>query len=169
MAAAISPTLARTGAARDVSHKYLIFTLGAEEFGIQVLHIKEIMQMQHITPVPQLPPYVKGVINLRGQVIPVVDLALRLHMTPREFTPRTCIVVVRHFAGEGERLVGAIADGVSEVLTICAEEVEESPDFGAGGAVSYVRGMAKIRGKVKLLLDTEQVFSSAVIPRPREV
>jgi purine-binding chemotaxis protein CheW len=163
MATATSPgqTLARAG-----SQKYLIFTLGAEEFGIPVLHIKEIMQMQPITPVPQLPPYVKGVINLRGQVIPVVDLALRLQMTPREVTPRTCIVVVRYFAAEGERLIGAIADGMSEVLTIGAEEMEESPDFGAGNAVSYVRGMAKIRGKVKLLLDTGQVFSSAAIPAP---
>lgn len=159
----LAETLSQSKAGRDASKKHLIFALGTEEFGIQVLHIKEIMQMQDITPVPQMPSYVKGVINLRGQVIPVVDLSLRFAMPSREYTPRTCIVVVRNNSPEGERLIGAIADGVSEVLTISDSDVENSPDFGGGTSVPYLLGMAKVRGKVKLLLDIEQVFQTSAL------
>lgn len=146
-------------ATRELQKKHLIFTLGSEEFGIDVLHVKEIMQMQEITPVPQTPEYVRGVINLRGQVIPVVDLSLRFGMPPREAMPNTCIVVLRSSFGRGERLVGALADGVSEVLTIAQSDIEESPDFGEDTPMPYLLGIAKSRGKVKLLLDVEQVFS----------
>lgn len=141
--------------------KHLIFTLGNEEFGIQVLHVKEIMQMQEITPVPQTPEYVRGVINLRGQVIPVVDLALRFGMEKCDTTPNTCIVVLRGNSGRGERLMGAIADGVSEVLNISQADIEDSPDFGSDAEIPYLLGIAKVKGKVKLLLDVEQVFRAS--------
>jgi purine-binding chemotaxis protein CheW len=150
-------------AQRSQADKNLIFSLGTEEFGIQVLHIKEIIGMQEITAVPNMPPHIKGVINLRGQVIPVVDLSLKFAFAPREYTDRTCIVVVRSQNNGRERLIGAIADGVTEVLTIAAEDIEQSPDFGSGAPVPYLLGMAKVRGKVKLLLDTTQVFSTEVM------
>ena len=143
----------------DATHKHLIFTVGHEEFGIGVLHIKEIIQMQEITPVPKSPPDVKGVINLRGQVIPVLDLAVRFNMERREYTPRTCIVVVRQCFDGGERLIGAVADGVNEVLSIAEEDIEQSPEFGSGNTQTYIRGMAKVRDQVKLLLNTERVFT----------
>ncbi|WP_263409912.1 chemotaxis protein CheW [Terriglobus tenax] len=142
----------------DTSRKHLIFSLGDEEFGIQVLNIKEIIQMQEVTAVPKTPVYVKGVINLRGQVIPVLDLSVRFSIPQRQYTAHTCIVVVRLASPMGERLIGAVADGVSEVLSISEEDIEPSPDFGNGTAVPYLLGMAKVRGSVKLLLDTDKVF-----------
>ncbi len=156
-------SLAVSPSQRSSANKNLIFSLGSEEFGIQVLHVKEIIGMQEITAIPNMPPHVKGVINLRGQVIPVIDLSLKFAFAPREYTDRTCIVVVRSQSGGRERLIGAIADGVTEVLTIAAEDVEETPDFGNGAPVPYLLGMAKVRGKVKLLLDTAEVFSTDTI------
>lgn len=150
---------ARSQAGLDTSRKHLIFSLGDEEFGIQVLNIKEIIQMQEITAVPKTARYVKGVINLRGQVIPVLDLSVRFNLPQQQYTAHTCIVVVRLSSPVGERLIGAVADGVSEVLSIAEEDVEDSPDFGNGTSVPYLLGMAKVRGKVKLLLDTEKVFN----------
>src|ERR1019366_3445156 len=117
--------------------KHLIFSLGSEEFGIQVLAIKEIIGMQEITAVPKMPSHIKGVINLRGQVIPVIDLSLKFSLVPHEYTYRTCIIVVRSRGASGDRLIGAIADGVSEVLTIAQEDIEASPDFGGGKPVPY--------------------------------
>lgn len=140
--------------------KYLTFQLGNEEFAIQVLRVREIMGVQEITAVPQTPAYVKGVINLRGKVIPVVDLRLKFGLPELEYTQRTCIIVVQ-IQGEAEKLlIGVIVDAVSEVLTLQAAEIEDTPDFGSGVATPYLLGMAKIRGKVKILLDIDQVLSS---------
>lgn len=145
-------------ARRTSADKHLIFSLGAEEFGIQVLAIKEIIGIQEITTVPKMPKHIKGVINLRGQVIPVIDLSLKFSLVPQDYTYRTCIIVVRSEGSAGDRLIGAIADGVSEVLTIAEEAIEASPDFGSGSPIPYVLGMAKVNGKVKLLLDIHEVF-----------
>ena len=140
------------------SDKHLIFALGLEEFGIQVFHIKEIIGMQEITAIPRMPPHIKGVINLRGQVIPVIDLSLKFAFPHRDYTHQTCIIIVRTQTPSGEHLIGAIADGVTEVLAISNQDIEHSPDFGSGAPVPYLVGMAKVRGKVKLLLDVDQVF-----------
>ena len=140
--------------------KYLIFSLADEEFGVKVLKIKEIMGMQEITAVPNTAAYVKGVINLRGQVIPVVDLRMKFNLPTCAYTHRTCIVVVTTHGRSGDRLVGAIADGVAEVLTLSDEEIEDTPDFGPGVVTPYLKGMAKIKGKVKILLDIDQVLSA---------
>ena len=140
--------------------KHLIFSLGSEEFGIQVLSIKEIIGMQEITTVPRMATHVKGVINLRGQVIPVIDLSLKFSLVPNEYTYRTCIIVVRIHSSSGDRLIGAIADGVSEVLTISEEDIEASPDFGSGDPVPYLLGMAKVKDKVKILLNIDEVLAA---------
>jgi purine-binding chemotaxis protein CheW len=140
--------------------KYLIFGLGSEEFGIQVLRVREIMGVQDITAVPQTPSHVKGVINLRGKVIPVVDLRLKFGLPEVEYTPRTCIIVVQVGAGASSMLTGIVVDGVVEVLNLVAADIEDTPDFGEGTTTSYLLGMAKIKGKVKILLDINQVLSS---------
>jgi len=140
--------------------KYLIFHLGPEEFGTEVLKVREIMGIQDITTVPQVPNYVKGVINLRGKVIPVLDLRLKFGLAPEEYTARTCIIVVRtHQAGEAI-LIGMIVDGVVEVLSLMAGDIEDTPDFGPGVVLPYIKGMAKIKDKVKILLDIDQVLST---------
>jgi purine-binding chemotaxis protein CheW len=155
----VQPRAAASSTRQNSSNKHLIFSLGSEEFGIQVLNVKEIIGMQEITVVPQMPQHIKGVINLRGQVIPVVDLSLKLSLTTEKYTDRTCIIVLRTDTLQGERLIGAIIDGVSEVLTIAPEEIETSPDFGSDNTVPYLVGMAKVRGAVKLLLDINVAFS----------
>ena len=140
--------------------KYLTFRLGQEEFGVQVLRVREIMGIQEITAVPQTPSYVKGVINLRGKVIPVVDLRLKFGLPELEYTQRTCIIVAQiDGRTAGKLLIGIIVDGVSEVLTLQASDIENTPDFGSGVAMPYLLGMAKIKGKVKILLDIDMVLS----------
>ena len=153
-------------APQSVEHragKYLTFQLGNEEFAIQVLRVREIMGVQEITAVPQTPSYVKGVINLRGKVIPVVDLRLKFGLPEMEYTQRTCIIVVQIQGPAGKLLIGVIVDAVSEVLTLQAGDIEDTPDFGDGVPIPYLLGMAKIKGKVKILLDIDRVLSSQEI------
>ena len=140
--------------------KYLTFRLGNEEFAIQVLRVKEIMGIQEITAVPQTPAYVKGVINLRGKVIPVVDLRLKFGLPELEYTQRTCIIVAQIESQAMKLLIGIIVDGVSEVLTLQASDIEDTPEFGSGVQTPYLLGMAKIKGKVKILLDIDMVLSA---------
>jgi purine-binding chemotaxis protein CheW len=108
--------------------------------------------------VPQMPAHVKGVINLRGKVIPVVCLRSKFGMTPEEYSSRTCIIVVQVAGSSGAFLVGLVVDGVTEVLNITAAEIEDTPDFGAVNQPSYLLCMAKIKGQVKILLDIDQVM-----------
>ncbi len=141
--------------------KYLTFHLDKEEFGIQVLKVREIMGVQDITAVPQTPDFIRGVINLRGKVIPVVDLRLKFGLMEKEFTQRTCIIVAQVEAGDLSLLMGIIVDGVSEVLNLTGDDIEDTPDFGHGVDTPYLLGMAKVKGKVKILLDIDQVLSEA--------
>jgi purine-binding chemotaxis protein CheW len=153
-AGAIPTQMARAG-------KYLIFSLSGEEFGAEVLKIKEIMGMQNITAVPNTASCVKGVINLRGQVIPVLDLRIKFNLPPVEYTQRTCIVVVDTQIATKSTLMGAIVDGVTEVLTLIPEDIVDTPDFGNGSDSPYLLGMAKVKGKVKILIDIQQVLGSS--------
>ncbi len=140
--------------------KYLTFQLANEEFGIGVLKVREIMGIQEITAVPQTPAHVKGVINLRGKVVPVVDLRLKFGMSTAEYTQRTCIIVTQVQGESGAILMGIIVDGVSEVLNLSSAEIEDTPDFGEEIAGRYLLGMAKVKGKVKILLDIDKVLST---------
>src|SRR5215471_4618919 len=140
--------------------KYLTFHLSNEEFGIRVLKVREIMGLQEITAVPQTPAHVKGVINLRGKVVPVVDLRLKFGLPAAEYTQRTCIIVTQIQGESGPVLIGIEIDGVSEVLNLTAQEIEDTPDFGDETGVRYLLGMAKVKGKVKSLLDIDQVLST---------
>src|ERR1700694_2125886 len=116
--------------------KYLTFLLGREQSSIRVLKVREIMGIQDITAVPQTPVYVKGVINLRGKVIPVVDLRLKFSLPEVEYTQRTCIIVVQVQSGSVSLLTGIVVDEVSEVLNLAAGDIEDTPDFGDGSAGS---------------------------------
>lgn len=141
--------------------KYLIFQLGNEEFGSSVLKVREIMKLQDITAVPQTPAYVRGVINLRGRVIPVIELRMKFGLPQQEYTQHTCIVVVRTGCASGEVLMGVIVDGVVEVVNLSGTEIEDTPDFGDGTKTPCLLGMAKVKGKVKILLDMDFVLSGA--------
>ena len=143
--------------------KYLTFSLAQEEYGIGILKIKEIIGMMPITPVPQTPEHVKGVINLRGKVIPVVDLRLRFGMESIEYDERTCIIVVEIAGQTGTVQIGIVVDSVSEVLNIKGEDVEETPTFGTKLNTDFILGMAKMEGGVKILLDIDKVLSTEEI------
>jgi purine-binding chemotaxis protein CheW len=148
------------GKTEERAGKYLTFQLGPEEFGIGVLKVREIMGIQDITAVPHTPDYVKGVINLRGKVIPVLDLRLKFGLQNLEYNQRTCIIVVQIQGECGLTLMGIIVDGVSEVLNLAGSEVEDTPDFGSKFSTPYILGMAKVKGKVKILLDIDRVLTS---------
>jgi purine-binding chemotaxis protein CheW len=143
--------------------KYLTFLIGKEEFGVGVLKVREIMGIQDITAVPQTPAYLKGVINLRGKVIPVIDLRLKFGLPSIEYTKRTCIIVVQVKGAAATLLMGIVVDEVSEVLTLTPADIEDTPDFGSNVETHYILGMAKIKGRVKILLDINQVLSSQEI------
>jgi len=143
--------------------KYLTFSLSGEEYGISILKIKEIIGMMPITTVPQTPEFVKGVINLRGKVIPVIDLRLRFMMEGIDYTERTCIIVVEIEGASGTVMIGIVVDSVSEVLNIKSEDIEDTPAFGTRLNTEYILGMAKIEGSVKILLDINSVLSSGEI------
>jgi purine-binding chemotaxis protein CheW len=143
--------------------KYLTFSLDNEQYGIGILKIKEIIGMIPITPVPRTPEYVKGVINLRGKVIPVIDLRQRFGMGVVDYTDRTCIIVVEIEGNSGTVMMGILVDSVSEVLNIKGEEIEETPTFGGKVDIDYILGMAKMDGGVKILLDIDQVLSAGEV------
>lgn len=140
--------------------KYLTFELANEEFGIRVLKVREIMGLQEITAVPQTPSHVKGVINLRGKVVPVVDLRLKFALPAADYTQRTCIIVTQVQGESGPLMIGIVVDGVSEVLNLTSQDIEDTPDFGDDAGIRYLLGMAKVKGKVKILLDIDQVLST---------
>jgi len=143
--------------------KYLTFAMGKEEFGVAVLKVREIMGILDITAVPQTPVYLKGVINLRGKVIPVVDLRLKFSLPSIDYTQRTCIIVVQVPGASGSLLMGIIVDEVSEVLTLAASDIEDTPDFGANVETKYILGLAKVKNKVKILLDINEVLTAREI------
>ncbi len=156
----IESDVQHSGASTGKEGKYLTFTLAGEEYGLEILKVKEIIGIMTITSVPQTPSYVKGVINLRGKVIPVIDLRLKFSMMHLDYNERTCIIVVDILNKSGDKVImGIVVDSVSEVLNIKAEEIEEAPTFGFKLNTDYILGMAKIKGAVKILLDIDRVLT----------
>jgi purine-binding chemotaxis protein CheW len=148
---------------QDRTGKYLAFHLGNEEFAIRVLKVREIMGVLEITAVPGMPDYVKGVINLRGKVIPVVDLRRKFGLPAVAYDAKTCIIVVQVRGEAGPMMMGVIVDGVSEVVNLAGSDIEDTPDFGGGGRIPYLLGMAKSKGKVRILLDIDRVIGAGEI------
>lgn len=166
-------TLVETDAAVDAKRakpgKYLTFSLASEEYGVPVLKVREIMKIMPITAVPQVPAHVKGVINLRGKVITVVDLRLKFGLEAQEQTEQTAIVVVEIAVDGGKVLTGIIVDFVSDVLNIVPDEIEPTPAFGDRVVTDYLSGMAKVKGRVKILLDLDQALGWDARTRTGEV
>ena len=139
--------------------KYLTFALGPEEYGLPVLKVREIIKVIDITQVPQAPGHVRGVINLRGKVIPVIDLRLRFGFPPQAYNERTCIIVVEVQRQASRIMMGVVVDSVSEVLTLTGDEIDDAPEFGDGVTTDFVHGLAKVGGAVKILLDLDRVLA----------
>jgi purine-binding chemotaxis protein CheW len=143
----------------DKEGKYLTFALANEEYGLEILKVREIIGYMEITAVPQTPAYVKGVINLRGQVIPVVDLRAKFGMETTDITEETCIIVVETGQGSRSFSTGIVVDHVEEVLDIAGENIEEAPQFGSAVNTDFILGMGKIGESVKILLDIDRVLA----------
>ena len=139
--------------------KYLTFKLDVEEFGLEILKVQEIIKMMDITRVPRTPPFVRGVINLRGKVIPVVDLRLKFGMEAKVNTDKTCVIVVTVRRGGGSVVMGIIVDEVSEVLDVAGASIEPAPEFGGAVDTSFILGMGKIGERVVTLMDVDRVLS----------
>ncbi len=146
----------------ELAGKYLTFFLAGQVFGVEITKVREILRVLDITPVPQTSHFLLGVINLRGKVIPVIDLRLRLGHPSREPDERTCIVVVEVAGREGQNiLISMMVDQVNEVLQISPQEVEPAPAFGTAVDTNYILGMAKTTQGVKILLDVDRIINES--------
>jgi len=143
----------------NISGKFLTFLLDREEYGIEVLRIKEIVGLMDITPIPMSPDFVKGIINLRGKIIPVIDLRLKFELKAADYDDKTCIVVTELNANNSSFIMGLIVDTVCEVLTVTPDIVEKTPKFGNNFDPKFILGVAKVRNQIKTLLDINGILS----------
>ena len=143
----------------ETPSQYLTFSLGGEMFAVGILNVKEIIEYGHLTEIPMMPAFIRGVINLRGSVVPVIDLSARFGSKPTEVSRRTCIVIVEVDDAEMRHDIGIMVDAVSEVLDIPASEIEPPPSFGAKIRADFIFGMGKVAGKFVIILNINKVLS----------
>lgn len=158
--AAVAPSGGESNAS-NLAGKYLTFKLADEEYGLEILKVREIIGLLPITSLPRTPVFVRGVINLRGKVIPVIDLRQKFELEVAADTDQTCIIVVDVAGQFGSVQIGILVDSVSEVLDIKGEEIEDPPAFGSSVDTAFILGMAKAKGSVKILLNIEKVLSQS--------
>ena len=152
--------VAKQGAGGGDTHQYLTFNLGSEMFAVGILNVKEIIEYGNLTEIPMMPPFIRGVINLRGAVVPVVDLAARFtHGKISAVQRRTCVVIVEVTQDDAKHDIGIMVDAVSEVLEIQASEIEPPPSFGAKIRADFIAGMGKVAGKFVIILQIDRVLS----------
>lgn len=142
----------------DTDQKLLTFSLGSEGYGISILKVKEIIGMMDITPVPRTPEFIKGVLNLRGKIIPVMDLRVKFGMEEQEYDERTCIVVAEVAIKGVQKLLGVVVDTVSEVVTISSGQIEPPPEYGTKIEHNSILGIGKIKDRVVIILDIDEIF-----------
>ncbi len=147
----------------DQTDKFLTFNLGNEQYGLEILKVREIIGLMDITQVPRTPEFVRGVINLRGKVIPVIHLRTKFGMENVEDTDQTCIIVVEVVIEGNALQMGIIVDSVSEVLDITLSDIEDPPTFGTSLTTDFIKGIAKTKGGVKILLNIENILSTSEI------
>ncbi len=157
------------GSGQGMGGKYLTFALGAEEYGIIITKVREIIGIMEITAVPHTPDFIKGVINLRGRVIPIVELRVKFGMELKPYDDRTCIIVVDVVGPSGMVQVGMLVDSVSEVVNMAAQDIESPPDFGAAAHADNIVGLGKIKGKLKILLDVDKVIGHSLAATLTEI
>lgn len=149
---------AQTAAQQD-QQQYLTFMLGGEIYAMGILCIKEIIEYGNLTEIPRMPDFIRGVINLRGAVVPVIDLGARFGKRTTNITRRTCIVIIEVASGESSHDIGVMVDAVNEVLEIPSSEIEPAPSFGADIRADFIEGMGKINEKFVIILNVDQVLS----------
>ncbi len=149
----------KTAGSSILTQQYLTFNLGHEVFAINILNIKEIIEYGNLTEVPKMPGFIRGVINLRGAVVPVIDMAARFDKPSADITRKTCIVIIEVAHEDAQQVVGVMVDAVNEVLDIEASEIEPAPTFGANIRADFIEGMGKIAGKFVIILNVNKVLS----------
>jgi purine-binding chemotaxis protein CheW len=149
--------------------KYLTFGLASEEYGLEILKVQEIIGIMNVTRIPKAPEFVRGVINLRGKVIPVVDLRLKFGIEGKEDTERTCIIVTQVARNSHQVTMGIIVDDVSEVMDIDGALIEPAPEFGGSVDTHFILGMGKVDKKVVMLLDVDKVLSGGEIAQVGQI
>ena len=149
----------------DTDQKLLTFSLSSEAYGVSILKIREIIGMMDITPVPKTPDFIKGVINLRGKIIPVMDLRLKFGMEAQDYNDRTCIIVAEIEIKGVQKLLGVVVDMVSEVVTISDDQIEPPPEYGTSVEHNSILGIGKIKERVVIILDINEVFQGEEVAK----
>jgi purine-binding chemotaxis protein CheW len=146
------------------ANQYLTFMLSDEEYGVDILRVQEIKGWEMVTPIPNTPEYVKGVMNLRGTIVPIIDLRQRFGLESVEYGPTTVVIVVRVLTGETQRTMGIVVDGVSDVYNFAVGEEKPPPDFGGVVDTDFVKGLATVNDKMVILLDIDGLINIGVLP-----
>jgi len=140
--------------------QYLTFILNSEEYGVDILRVQEIKGWDNVTPIPNTPDYIKGVINLRGTIVPIIDLRKRFELESIEYGPMTVVIVLKVMNDDKERIMGIVVDAVSEVYNVSPEEMKPAPDFGSVVNVEYVHGLATVDEKMVIILNIDHLLTS---------
>lgn len=148
--------------ASDDTHQCLTFIVQDEEYGVDILRVQEIKGWGAVTPIPNTPRYIKGVINLRGMIVPIIDLRLRFGLENAAYGPLTVVIVLKTIANDRERVMGMVVDAVSDVYNISEEHMKPPPDFGNAACVDYVKGLATVDEKMVIVLDIDRLLTSSV-------
>lgn len=148
------------GGGADGNNQYLTFILSGEEYGVDILRVQEIRGWDTVTPIPKTPEYIKGVINIRGTIVPIIDLRQRFGMEAMEYGPMTVVIVLKVISEQRERVMGVIVDAVSDTYSIAEDNLKEAPDFGSAISVDFVKGLATVEEKMLILLDIDRLLNS---------
>ena len=146
--------------ANDDAHQYLTFIMADEEYGLDILRVQEIRGWSSVTKIPNMPDYIKGVINIRGTIVPIIDLRERFAMSNADYNQTTVVIVVKVVSEERERVMGIVVDAVSDVYSVQHEAIKEAPDFGGAISIDFVRGLAQVDEKMLILLEIDKLLSA---------
>ncbi len=161
--------VSETDASAGVGGQYLSFTLGGEDYGVDILRVQEIKGWEAVRPLPDTPDYVKGVLDLRGEIVPIIDLRTRLKLDHAEYTPTTVTIVLTVESERGQNFVGIVVDGVSDVLDVPGDDVRAAPDLGAHINTKYITGMVTQGERMVVLLDVDRLFNPDELGLPVNV
>jgi len=163
MSAAENNAVERDVAVDEKTSQFLTFSLADEEYGVDILRVQEVKGWTPVTRIPQAPEYVRGVLNLRGTIVPIIDLRMRFNIDTVEYTRTTVIIVVSVESEEGDRVIGIVVDGVSDVVDVVHEKIKSAPDFGTKVHTEFISGLATFDDKMVMLLDIDKLLTSAEI------
>lgn len=145
------------------SNQYLTFMLAGEEYGVDILRVQEIKGWNKATPIPNTPDYIQGVMNLRGTIVPIVDLRNRFGLERVDYGITTVVIVLKVMASDGNRTMGIVVDAVSDVYNVSADEIKQTPDFGRSVSVDFIKGLAAVSEKMVIILDIDHLLNSSAI------